>query len=883
MVTSALTPRIQAVRRLWPDPLAAPLRVGSVLVLALDFDEPVRLATRQALPLNLGGSPAMARYLSGDGSRQVLFTYTIRSGDAIAQLDLVPGSTLQLQGQLSPLALPTGSQPGSLAQTTAPLPSLSQPPQLLSVRCGSSNRTYRVGDVIDLRLQFSEAVLVRGAPTLALALQGGVAQARLIGGSGSRELRFSYVVRPGDRAQDLALLAERPLQLNGGSVLGLASRQLYSGNSAVPASVAAGLGAQTTIVVDGRSQIDPHLQDLTFWNRLLLDGVAAEKLPPPLVARALALLNTALYDVVNAAQGSPYAGYAIQADPQRWSGSDLSVAMARAAGLVLAEVFQGRSYATTAVTTAEQFLARALPIPDTLRGDALGREAATALLTLRAGDRNLLGSTSYAPPDPLKAVAGAYLPTSAAFPMPASLPDWGDADPWITGSITQATPGLNPLIPGLPALNSAAYAAAFAQVKQLGSSTSSLRSAEQAEIAQFWANGAGTETPPGHWQSIVSTIAEQQQLNLLASVRLYAAVGMALADAGIAAWDVKYDPAFWRPVTAIQQADRDGNPETVADPGWLPLISTPPFPSFPSGHSTFSAAAAAVAGQLLGDAQTFTIVGGNQREITRSYTSLMQAAEESGLSRIYGGIHFSFDNITGLAMGQAIGRFTLDQALMEQVWLPAGGATYQYGTSGAVARSVQGGAGDDRIIGCQDQGNRLWGQAGNDLLIGGRQNDWLAGGTGMDQLIGRGGSDVLMAGSGGSRLVGSDGNSVGEVDRLVGGDGADRFVLSGQEGGLCYSNSLSYAWIQGFDLTKDSVELQPLSSLDPGTSYWLGDAPAALASSLSPAPTSESWLYRGQDAIARFEGISLMQWGFAAGVTSGLISQTHYQNAFQWI
>lgn len=871
------SPRFLALRRVWPDPLAGPLRVGSVLVLAVEFDGPVRLASRQELPLNLGGSPAVARYLTGDGSRRLLFTYTIRSGDAVSLLDLVAGSSLNLQGQLSPLLLPTASQPGSLSQTAPPLPDLSMPPQLVGVRSSSSNRTYRVGDVLDIRLQFSEAVLVRGAPTLALALQGGVAQARLIGGSGSRELRFSYVVRPGDRAQDLALLAQQPLQLNGGSLFGLASRRLYQDSAVVPDSLTEALGLQTTIVVDGRLQVDPRLQDLTFWNRLLLDGVAAEKIPPQLVARALALLNTAFYDVVNVVQGSTYAGYAIQADPNVWTRADLSVAMVRAAGLVLADVFQGRAYAATVLKTAEQFLARALPTAAARRGDALGREAAEALLALRGGDRNLLGSSTYTPPAAGTAEAGAYLPTGAVFPLPASLPDWGGADPWITGSINQATPGLNPLIPGLPEITSSAYAEALAQVKQLGSSTSSTRTPEQAQIAEFWANGAGTETPPGHWQAVLATIAEQQQLNLLATVRLYAAAGMALADAGIAAWDVKYDPAFWRPITAIQQADRDGNPATEGDPSWQPLISTPPFPAFPSGHSTFSAAAATVAGQLLGDAHTFTLTGGNKREITRSYTSLMQAAEESGLSRIYGGIHFSFDNVTGLAMGQAIGLHVLDQALMEQAWLPDGGASYQHGDAGATARSVQGGSGDDLIIGSLNQGNRLWGNAGNDVLIGGTKNDWLVGGTGVDQLIGRGGSDVLIAGSGGSRLVGSDGYAVAEVDRLVGGEGADRFVLTGRKGGLVYSDSLSYAWIQGFDLSKDSVELLPNPTSASDLTYRLGDAPLALTT----GSTTDSWLYRGQDAIARFEGISLLQWGFNNG-SGGMISDSLHRDAFQW-
>ncbi|WP_255119193.1 phosphatase PAP2 family protein [Synechococcus sp. HJ21-Hayes] len=623
------------------------------------------------------------------------------------------------------------------------------------------------------------------------------------------------------------------------------------------------------------------MQDLTFWNRLLLDGVAAEQLPPPLVARALALLNGAAFDVVNAAQGSPYAGYALQAQPHQWTGVDLSVALARSAGLVLADVFQGRAYASTVAETVQRSLMGELPTAASHLGQALGQQVAQALLALRAGDRNLLGSTTYAPPDPNATdvpAAGAYQPTGPGFPKPASLPDWGAADPWIAGSLRVSNPGSNPVIPALPSLTSSAYAEAFQQVKQLGSAKSELRTNDQSQIAMFWANGVGTETPPGHWQTALATIAEQQQLNLLNTTRLYAAAGFALADAGMTAWRVKYDPAFWRPVTAIQQADRDGNSDTQADPFWQPLISTPPFPAFPSGHSTFSAAAATVAAELLGDAQMFTLQGGNQRQISRSYTSLMQAAEESGMSRIYGGIHFAFDNLTGLAMGQAIGRNVLDQALMEQVWLPDGGASYRYGLAGATARSVQGGGGHDRITGAFDQGNRLWGNAGDDLLIGGSHDDWLIGGTGVDQLFGLGGSDLLIAGSGGSRLVGSGGDEADEVDRLVGGTGRDHFVFSGSEAGLSYSSTSSYAWIKGFDLTQDCVEIRDHSSPDSASSYRLGLAPQSLG---VDAPM-DSWLYRGSDTIARFDGISLQQWGFSTMAGGSLVDHPHL-TVFQWV
>jgi hypothetical protein len=160
-------------------------------------------------------------------------------------------------------------------------------------------------------------------------------------------------------------------------------------------------------------------------------------------------------------------------------------------------------------------------------------------------------------------------------------------------------------------------------------------------------------------------VAAAQGNTLSENARLFALLNLAEADAAIVSWDNKYSTNFWRPVTAIRQADQDGNAATDPDPNWLPLIATPPFPTYPSGHSTFSGAAAEILKSFYGtDAISFTTSAESAMSIPdRSFTSFSQAALEAGKSRIYGGIHYRFDNEHGLETGQALGQFVFANEL----------------------------------------------------------------------------------------------------------------------------------------------------------------------------------------------------------------------------
>ena len=219
--------------------------------------------------------------------------------------------------------------------------------------------------------------------------------------------------------------------------------------------------------------------------------------------------------------------------------------------------------------------------------------------------------------------------------------------------------------PPPPELDSAQWASEFNLTKELGRADSATRTPEQTAIARFWADGGGTVTPPGHWNVIARDIANQRGNTLEQNARLFALLNMAEADAAIIAWDCKYAFNFWRPITAIPNADTDGNPDTVSDPTWTPLLVTPNFPEYISGHSTFSGAAAAVLAVFFGsDDIPFTTTSEDLPGVSRSYSSFSQAAEEAGMSRIYGGIHFLSADLNGLASGAELGGYVAENFLL---------------------------------------------------------------------------------------------------------------------------------------------------------------------------------------------------------------------------
>src|SRR5262249_9728934 len=210
-----------------------------------------------------------------------------------------------------------------------------------------------------------------------------------------------------------------------------------------------------------------------------------------------------------------------------------------------------------------------------------------------------------------------------------------------------------------PTLDSADYAAALNEVEAKGRATGSTRTADETQIALFWADGAGTATPAGHWNQIAIQLAAAQGNSPAANARLFAELNVALADSAIACWDAKYHYGEWRPITAIQHADIDTNTQTQSDAAWTPLIVTPNFPTYTSGHSTFSGAAEIVLDSFFGTNVGFTVTTEAPGIGSRAFANLHQAAEEAGQSRILGGIHFQFDNQAGLATGRSVAAYVL--------------------------------------------------------------------------------------------------------------------------------------------------------------------------------------------------------------------------------
>ncbi len=382
-----------------------------------------------------------------------------------------------------------------------------------------------------------------------------------------------------------------------------------------------------------------------YWNQVSLQAIktaGGAGAPPPKSSRNLAIQSVAAYDAVNAItkthQAYHYNGGAS-------AGASKEAAVIEASYQTLKALYPTQDF-TTQRNTRLAMIADGAAKTD---GINLGLNVANDILAARANDHSgdnmdYVGST-----DP-----GKWRPTSAAHGL---LPLWGNVTPFgLTG-------GAQFREAAMPTLSSTEYANAVNEVKLLGANNSATRTADQTNIALFWADGGGTVTPPGHWNRIAQTVGTLRGQTLAENARMFALLNMATADAAISCWDMKYTYSLWRPVTAIQLADTDGNALTDKDATWQPLIATPPFPSYSSGHSTFSAAAGEILKSIVGT-DLFSFTTSSDAAIPdRSFTSFSQAVSEAGMSRIYGGIHYNFDNVVGQACGRKVGSYIYDNYL----------------------------------------------------------------------------------------------------------------------------------------------------------------------------------------------------------------------------
>lgn len=396
---------------------------------------------------------------------------------------------------------------------------------------------------------------------------------------------------------------------------------------------------------------------VTDWNAVLLDAIKSGGVNPPRASRAMAMVHTAVFDAVNATH-KQYAPYAINVPNA--GGMNREAAAAAAAHAVLSGLLPAQQAKFDAALASS--LAGIPNGPGKTKGLAIGASVGGQMLALRANDNSDL-VVPYTP----GVNPGEWRPTLPGF-APALLPNWPMVTPFAMTSGSQFRQA------GPAALTSADYTKAFNEVKELGSKTSATRTQEQTEIALMWAAGGGTVTPPGQWNEIAQQLVKSKNSTLIESARTFAMLGIGLADSAISAWDNKYEYNFWRPIAGIREADTDGNPDTIQDVAWEPLIATPPFPAYTSGHSTFSSAGAVILASLFGDDVEFSVTSAG---ITREFDSLWVAAEEAGQSRIYGGIHWQFDNQDALTAGKGIAEHVTDN-----YFVPAPGAAAILGLGG---------------------------------------------------------------------------------------------------------------------------------------------------------------------------------------------------------
>ncbi len=411
-----------------------------------------------------------------------------------------------------------------------------------------------------------------------------------------------------------------------------------------------GLIAGTLLLATRPLAADPVLD----WHTLMLDAIRSDNSGPTLSTRNLAILGLAQADAVNSIQPTfqPYALYVPAPD-----GAHADIAAAAAGHFVLTQLYP--SFRARADQLLATFLDR---IPQGLERDAsllFGTEIAMEAVSARDAD-GANTSVPYIPSD----LPGQWRRTPPLYRPPLT-PHWRYVTPF---GIPDAT-RFRALPP--PALDSPEYAAAINEVRSLGALDSTSRTAEQTEIARFWSDFSYTAMPPGHFHEIAIAISQARGLSLAQNARLFGLLGMAQADAAIVCWETKFHYNLWRPVTAIQRATEDGNPDTEADPAWEPLLAAPPFPEYSSGHSTFSKTAATILAAVLGTDQiTFTARSDTLPGVFRQFTSLSACADEVGMSRIYGGIHFMFGNLAGKQCGEAIGRYIAQNYLLPLEALP---------------------------------------------------------------------------------------------------------------------------------------------------------------------------------------------------------------------
>ena len=378
------------------------------------------------------------------------------------------------------------------------------------------------------------------------------------------------------------------------------------------------------------------------WNAKA-DAIAVEKqLLNASNARGQAMLHIAMFEAVNAIDRR-YAPYKLNLTADRATSRE--AAAAAAAYDVLLSLHPDKKADLDAALAGS--LAGITENEAKSKGIELGKQAAAGIIALRTND----GSNT--PEDYRPATtAGVYVPTTIPIESTSS-----KIKPFAMTSASQfrAAPP--------PALTSETWTRDLNEIREIGSNTSARRSAEQTTIARFW-----FFTGPRTYNTIVRQIASNRKMDLVDCARLYALTSIAGADAFIAVFEAKYAYNFWRPVTAIRNADLTSNPATPREASWQPLGVTPMHPEYPCAHCITSSAVATVLQHVVGnEIDEITLTSPTAAGVTRKWTRLQDYSDEVSSARIYAGFHYRFSTEAGKDMGKKIGDLAVTTLMLGAV------------------------------------------------------------------------------------------------------------------------------------------------------------------------------------------------------------------------
>jgi membrane-associated phospholipid phosphatase len=410
------------------------------------------------------------------------------------------------------------------------------------------------------------------------------------------------------------------------------------------------LSLAIAVVFASLSIATARADEVTDWNQILFQAAHIANTNPLDMSRNAAIVQSSVFDAVNGISRRYTPIHVKPAAP--WGASP------RAAAIQAAYANLVRLYPAQQSTLDAQRAASLAALVGKGHGherqEAIdngvhwGQEVADSIWAWRSTD----GFTTALPPFLGGTNVGQWRPTPPGF-VPGFGAQYPNMTPWVIKTQSQFRPA------GTPALTSAQYTKDFNETKSMGSLTSLTRTADQTLFSQFW----NVSTASFYWNRIaLFLLGKEHHTTLEENALILAAVDVAMADAAIACWEAKYHYVAWRPVTAIPLADTDGNPATSADPSWTPLLITPPFPEYPSGHSTVSAAAATVLAHYFGRNSSFMVDSDVMTGVVRSFPNFSAALVEIVNARVYGGIHFRTACNDGQATGTAVGEYILQHA-----------------------------------------------------------------------------------------------------------------------------------------------------------------------------------------------------------------------------